>query len=433
MRNSANQSRKVSRSKVILTITVALLLLAGKGATAAIPAGPLDGEFIEMGNSGVLRGSVWGALAVTSDGDTLVNVNSRTRMLPASNLKLVTTGAALCRLGPDFRFVTSLARRGEIREGCLEGDLYIVGGGDPSLCDRYENTGDSLATFSAWREIISACGIRRIEGRVVGDSRYFDQDNIEGSWSVEDICDDYSSGVSGLSIGNNLTSPPDDSPLHCAGQFTDYLRENGIPVSLEASASPDCPQDSLILMGSTESVPLGSLISVTNHESVSIYAEALFRQLGRDLCGKSGYDASCEALYSVLGNLGMGAWLPEVRIVDGSGLSRKNCVSPEFLVSFLRMMSGRGEFGTYLASLPQPGSGTLKDRLMNLSPEMKSGVHMKSGSMTGVKCYSGYILPAEGHNGKMIVFSIMSNNVMASDSEIALLMDDLIGLLASEN
>ena len=90
---------------------------------------------------------------MTSDGDTLLNINGGVRMLPASNMKLVTTGAALRTLGPGYRFGTRLACKGEIVDSTLVGNLFIVGGGDPSLCDRYKLTGDSLATFAAWKNI----------------------------------------------------------------------------------------------------------------------------------------------------------------------------------------------------------------------------------------------------------------------------------------
>ena len=77
----------------------------------------------------VLRGSTFGVLAVTEGGCEIASWNPAQRQVPASTMKLITTGAAMHQLGPDFKFTTRLGYIGEIKDGTLEGDLYIVGGG----------------------------------------------------------------------------------------------------------------------------------------------------------------------------------------------------------------------------------------------------------------------------------------------------------------
>lgn len=79
-----------------------------------------------------LVSSVVGVFAVTMEGDTLACINPGLKLVPASNVKLVTTGLALGLLGPDFRFETRIAYSGSITDGVLKGDIYIVGGGDPT-------------------------------------------------------------------------------------------------------------------------------------------------------------------------------------------------------------------------------------------------------------------------------------------------------------
>ena len=79
-----------------------------------------------------LRSGIVGVLAVRANGDTLCQYNRQLKMVPASNVKLITTGLALTRLGPSWRFRTSLAYSGSIRDSVLVGDVYIVGGGDPT-------------------------------------------------------------------------------------------------------------------------------------------------------------------------------------------------------------------------------------------------------------------------------------------------------------
>lgn len=100
-------------------------------------------------------------------GKVLLDENSETSMIPASCLKLVTTGAALCLLDPTSGFKTELQYDGEIRDGVLHGNLYIKGGGDPALgSDRFGSTWKDQVAI--WVEAISKLGIHRIEGKVIG-------------------------------------------------------------------------------------------------------------------------------------------------------------------------------------------------------------------------------------------------------------------------
>ena len=103
-----------------------------------------------------LKEAVWGIKAVKAGGGSIAEYNSGIRMMPASNVKVFTTGLALNELGADYRFKTRLAYSGSIEDGVLKGDLYIVGGGDPTIGAR-----DSVAfalqkTFSEWEKLVRA-------------------------------------------------------------------------------------------------------------------------------------------------------------------------------------------------------------------------------------------------------------------------------------
>ena len=113
-----------------ILITVALLLSCGS-ATAGIPRTQAQKTIEEICAREPLRSALVGVLAVRADGDTLAAVNFRTRMVPASNVKLLTTGMALHTLGADYRFETKLAYSGTLEDGVLKGDLYILGGETP--------------------------------------------------------------------------------------------------------------------------------------------------------------------------------------------------------------------------------------------------------------------------------------------------------------
>ena len=195
---------KLFRSTVILFAT----LLATVPAMAQKPCCKTGAQhFADSVSRGkALYGSGFGVLAVRVGGDTIACINPHKRLLPASNNKLISTGLALVELGPEFRFPTSIAYSGSIKDGVLEGDLYIVGGGDPTIA-----SGDSISLeanqlFSVWKKFIDDAGIREIHGRVIGDGRYFDGMYIPGSWQYTDLGTYYGTGGNGLSFYRNVKS-----------------------------------------------------------------------------------------------------------------------------------------------------------------------------------------------------------------------------------
>ncbi len=148
--------------------------------------------------------AVAGIMVMDSKGKTVASWNPDMPLLTASTMKTITTGVALNLLGDDFRFTTKIGHTGFIRNGVLYGDLYIIGGGDPTL-----GSSDTLAIpveklFSQWKEAITSIGIRRINGHIVADDRFFDPEIVPESWSWSNLGPAYGSGVSGLSFYENL-------------------------------------------------------------------------------------------------------------------------------------------------------------------------------------------------------------------------------------
>ena len=123
-----------------------------------------------------------------------------------------------------------------------------------------------------------------------------------------------------------------------------------------------------------------------------------------------------------------------VQIADGSGLSRQNYVSSDFICSFLQAMMSSPCFEDFVATLPSPGShGTLAGNMKNSPAEMKARIKVKSGSMNGVRCYSGYIIPTEGCKEDTIIFSLMVNNCTAPTWKTRSLLDKIMTALAEAN
>ncbi|MEO1436652.1 MAG: D-alanyl-D-alanine carboxypeptidase/D-alanyl-D-alanine-endopeptidase, partial [Bacteroidota bacterium] len=138
--------------------------------------------------------------------EKLVEWNGDLSLTPASTLKTLTTASALILLGADYQYETQLAYTGEIDgNGVLQGDLYIIGSGDPSLgSDQLESTPDLHQLLDRWVGEIKQLGIRSIQGQVIGDGTCFESSTTPASWQWNDIGNYYGAGVSGLNILENL-------------------------------------------------------------------------------------------------------------------------------------------------------------------------------------------------------------------------------------
>ena len=471
--------------------------------------------------------AVVGVCVMDSEGNILAGFNQEKMLVPASNMKLISTGAALHLLGPSFTFETGLAHDGVIEDGVLKGNLFVIGGGDPTLGSK-----DSIAvplerTFASWEKLLRDAGVRRIEGAIVGDGRYFEGPAEEPSWLWNDIGTYYGAGVTGLMFYENMQSfsvsagPAVGAPVNikphypdcpwmdfryacstgvagsgdllymytsdlapvaeirgtfgvdraakrvdcankfpeytCAHYFTDYLRRRGISCSKgagdfklvtdwidEIPEGQDRHTDGdLLPIGSTLSPTLDRIVFETNHASNNVYAETLFRLIGKTICDNACYDSSYVAINDMFIELGIGD-SKGFRIQDGSGLSRQNLISPEALCRFLHAMTDSPAFEPFLVSLPSPGfTGTLEYNMKGQPEALRSRIKVKSGSMTGVRCYSGYILPSEtsasgsvetkGLPEGALIISIMTNNCTSPTWKVRPLLDRLMVAIARYN
>src|SRR5690606_26344585 len=125
-------------------------------------------------------------------------------LVPASNLKLYSTAAALYFLGPDFRYSTYLLGDGDLRDGVLTGDLILYGTGDPAISGRMLES--TTATFDALADSLAALGVREVRGDVVGDGSYFDDAWIGEGWDEDDRMRWYAAPVGALSFAENMVS-----------------------------------------------------------------------------------------------------------------------------------------------------------------------------------------------------------------------------------
>ena len=469
--------------------------LAGMLLALSLPLqaqSPLQQRIDRAAAAEPLKGAVVGVMVQDLSGHVLASREPGRRMVPASNMKLITTGTALHALGADFKFETGIGYTGAVDStGTLHGDVYIVGGGDPTIgvADTVAVKPDAL--FWRWKSMLKDAGISRIDGRIIGDGRAYEGHLENQTWSYDDTGTYYGAGTNALSFYENtvdysvaagaegepvkVTQRYPDTPwmhfgnltvtgpkgtgnslylyttdlapyaemrgsfsverkpklehfankygaLTCAYYFWQNLRDTGWDIS---GGYADIDRGGYVrgkdfvpaykagtprLAGKSQSPVLSRIVRQTNVLSDNFYAEAIFRQMGERASGIAVYDSCRVAVYDVLEDL-MGGDLSGLRMEDGSGLSRLNTLSPAFMASFLRSMTRSKSFDAFLASLPKPGEGTLNTLLPKLPADKKARIRVKSGSMDGVLCYSGYILDEEGKPA--LVLSLMVNGATA--------------------
>ncbi len=151
------------------------------------------------------RDAQWGVLVVSLDQrDTLFTLGPDAPMAPASNVKLITSAAALLALGPDFRFQTFVLTDGRVQEGVLRGDLVLYGTGDPGLSDRFYRQKDEV--FHLLADQLEARGIHTVTGDLVADASFLPGPLRPPSWDREDLNDHFAAAVSALSYNENVVS-----------------------------------------------------------------------------------------------------------------------------------------------------------------------------------------------------------------------------------
>jgi len=425
-------------------------------------------------------------------GQTLYQHHAQNSVTPASTMKLVTTATALELLGPEYRFETKLEIDGSIsRDSVLTGNIYIRGGGDPTLGSEKVGEGEFL---NEWVAAVRKAGIRRIKGQIIADSGLYDDEGVNPFWTWEDIGNYYAPGVYGISYLDNTcrvvfrsgragttpdiirTSPEIpkltfDNHLLSSGIAFDSCYFHGAPHSYirsiwgeipanrsEFTVKVDISNPGLLLAQdftkslfehriavsgeATDIVPegksgkviftqlsptLSEIIKETNVKSNNFFAEQIFRQLSL----QNFHVASAEGAIKVIKSFWKSKGLPVDQLYqyDGCGLSPMDAVSAQFFVELLTYMHTRSaNEAAFFKSLPVSGeSGTLASFLRNTSLQGK--VHAKSGTITRVKSYAGYI----NANGRNYVFALLVNNADGSTRSVTSRMEDFLLKVASKS
>ncbi len=382
----------------------------------------------------------WGLLVRSVDRrHTACAIQADKQFTPASTVKLLTAAAALATLGPEFRFATRLLPLGPVRDGVLEGDLAIVGDGDPTLDTSFLQ--DPEAIFRDWARELQRQGITRIAGKLVGIDACPPAARLGDGWAVDDLPHAYAAAVGTLQVHRNAVAAPTvagEAPARrtvaVADPATFYLetlqrvwRENGLPVAggvAVADRLPIAPAAPPLV--TRLSPPLLDILAVALRDSVNLYAETVVRAIGQQAAGEFGFATGKAVVQEVLA--GMGVPATAYRYADGSGLSRYNCLSPDQLVTVLTAMLGGGgrTAALWRELLPVAGAGvgTLGTRL--LDTPLAGNLRAKTGSMSNIRALAGIFTAA---SGREYAFAILVNGHLAPPPTIDCHIDQILLLL----
>jgi D-alanyl-D-alanine carboxypeptidase/D-alanyl-D-alanine-endopeptidase (penicillin-binding protein 4) len=340
-------------------------------------------------------------------GTVLFQSRASTARVLASNTKLFTTSAILAKLGSSGTLPTDLESSAEAdpATGILKGDIYLVGGGDPtfgtqSFDKRFYGVGATEQDLAAE---LSATGITEVRGRIIGDESRFDslRGGPSSGFGVSVV--DLGGPLSALSFNRGLASENGGSiqrnpPLFAAQQLTKELKKEGVRVTRPASSGA-APSDAKVL-ASVESPPLSQLVKLTLKPSDNWFAEMLLKDLAVAGGRKGTTSTGAQAAAAFAKRLGTG-----VSMNDGSGLSRADRASPRQVVKLLDQMRNRPEFDALFTALPIAGrDGTLNDRMRHGAA--RGRCRAKTGTLSNVSTLSGY---CNSRSGDLIEFSLLMN------------------------
>ena len=376
----------------------------------------VSGRSLKRGLARHMRRSGGNAGAWVGDpvtGQTLFTSGGSKRIQIASSMKVFTTATALATLGPTEQFETRLVATGPLTDGTIQGDLVLVGGGDPSL------TSQGLGRLA---DQARSAGLERVSGRLLFDESVFDgvrsvpQKGISGG-PFEEL-----GRLSGLSYESGRSSDPARSAATAMG---DILRSRGVSVSKDIGpgSAPVTPAPEA-MVGEVTSSSLAALARSTNVFSINFYAEMLLKGIAAAENGV-GTTAGGAGLVRAFASQA-GATL---KTQNGSGLSRSDIASPRSVGALLTHILSREEAvrDAFLSSLAVAGgSGTLARRMRGTAAQ--GNCIGKTGTLSGVSALSGY---CEVAPDRFVVFSILMKKVDIGRAHVA--QDRMAALIARYN
>lgn len=388
-----------------------------------------------------LQGSSIGFAVLDDEGAVRFARAADAPLLPASTQKLAVAAAAVAALGPDFRYVTAATATAPAGpDGMLQGDLVLLGSGDPALATptyirEVMNPERPHTSLEALADHIVAAGVRHVTGGVLGNPAIFAEEPVASGWLDRYFEELDATLVSGLTVdaGRKLfiedgdlrvEASPDPASEAAAALYT-LLRQRGVTidggVGVTRGASPAAR------IAAVSSPPMSELIRYFVQRSDNHMADAVHRTLGVLDGGDGTWRAAAEATMRALSPLSLD-WSGSV-LADGSGLSRDDRL-PALLLARLDLAMARSSAGAlWDSSMAVAGeSGTLKRRLSGTLGEQR--LRGKTGSLRDVRSLVGSV---EGPDGGRYHFALLVNGLSRSQTAAARRLQDELVLAMVEN
>ncbi len=415
-------------------------------------------------------------------GESLFELRGEKLFIPASNLKVLTTAVALETLGPNYRFPTRLYTDGVLKNGVLNGNLYIKGYGDPKF-----------VTEQMWLLVneLKNLPVHTITGNIIGDASFFDGRKRVKTWIKNPGAQAYEAPLGALSFNFNTVqayvSPgpkagskpkiviePDTEyttldnqaktlkhgqPGRLIVNRLDHNRFNKVTVSGGIRLDQPRAQYFLNITDPTQytlstlkkylghagiqfqgkieqavvpetatkllthnSEPLTLALQGLNKFSNNFVAEQILKTIGAEKYGTPGTTLKgLRAFEEYLTELG---YRPDqYKVFDGSGLSRQNRLSPQMIVDVLRhVKNDLGVYPEFVSALGVMGiDGNVKNRMREV--KISERARVKTGTLNFVSALSGYF---QSQDGETFAFSILMNDLKCSNSRIKKLQDQII-------
>jgi D-alanyl-D-alanine carboxypeptidase/D-alanyl-D-alanine-endopeptidase (penicillin-binding protein 4) len=382
-------------------------------------------------------------------GDTLYTKNEQKIFTPASIMKIMTAEAALIYLGSDYKFPTTLLTDAQgMNEGVINGNVYLVHSGDPTLT--YNDLTDLMATLRSQQ-------IQGIAGNVYIDNTAYDQSNYGPGWEWDDKRSCFAAPINASIINHNCLSlqiAPGSSPGRAANiiespryyyaaisnavmtkqahtrtcyvqlginnnnmislsgcipkgktvwglstTISDVMEYNKslmqslfkrYAIRVNGNVKAGTAPPNLSAIATHQSKPLNVLIKEMLKMSDNIIAGSLFKKMGEYYTRQPGsWERGGQAVKKILSDKAS-VNTAQLDVIDGSGLSRDNKVKPVQMMQVLDYAFHDASTSyEFISSLPIAGvDGTLKHRLYNVAGRARA----KTGTMQGVVSLAGYVV-----------------------------------------
>ena len=358
-------------------------------------------------------------LAVSVDGLDVIAHNPNGAVIPASTQKLLVAAVALEVLGADYTFETAVLAPLAV-DGVVDGDVYLVGGGDPLLVSSdvpYDDDGFDRTPLDLLADAFVASGIERVRGGVVGNGDRYDDEWVIDSWG---------DGVAGVDAGPydallvndafvlGRTSRQSDPNVAAARELRRLLDARDVRVSNGSSSGPI--EGDVRVIGSVRSAPLSDIVGHMLTTSDNNTAEMLVKEIGLVENGQGTREAGMVVIEQTLRDWDVP--MTNVVLVDGSGLSPDNAATCSMMLSVIQR-SGDTPLADGLAVAAR--SGTLADEVVG-SP-LAGRLSAKTGTLgnppfdeppLASKALVGYV---DADNGDTIEFALIINApILTTDS-----------------